>query len=156
VSVSEQELAESQRWCEASLPQGCFESPSFRYLFPTTGDDVRSIEREIDERGERAAKNQSLFREVNERIEELDFFSSFFEFVCECADRDCTEHVPLTLEEYEDIRQGPNRFFVVPGHELADVEEVVDSSDRYIVVAKIGAGAAVARRLDPRQRQAKP
>lgn len=107
---------------------------------------------ELDARRERAATNQSRFREVNERIEELDPVSSFVEFVCECAQRECTKHVALTAEEYERVRRNPNHFFVLSGHEDLAVEEIVARSDRWVVVAKLGAGAAVAEQLDPRQR----
>jgi hypothetical protein len=107
---------------------------------------------ELDAQRERAAKNQSLFREVNERIEELDPLSSFAEFVCECAKTECAEHVSLTVEEYERVRQHPNCFFVLPGHEIAAVEEVVDANQRYLIVAKLGPGAPVAHELDRRRR----
>jgi hypothetical protein len=108
---------------------------------------------ELDLRRERAAHNQSLFREVNERIGELVSNAAYLEFVCECTDATCTETVPLTHEEYEHIRSDSNSFFVIPGHEIAEIEEIVESTDRYIVVAKLGRGAVVAERLDPRKRR---
>jgi hypothetical protein len=108
---------------------------------------------ELDEQRKRAARNQSVFREVNERIEEFPPPSSFVEFVCECANPECSEKVGLTLEEYEDVRRAANRFFVLPGHEIATVEEVTFSNDRYAIVSKLGAAAPVAQKLDPRQRQ---
>ena len=46
---------------------------------------------ELDLQRERAAKNQSLFREVNERIEDLDHTSTFIEFICECANEECSD-----------------------------------------------------------------
>jgi hypothetical protein len=105
-----------------------------------------------NEQRERAARNQSLFREVNERIEDLSTSASFVEFVCECAYSDCTQRINVTLEEYEEIRGDSNRFFVLPGHEMLEVEAVVDSAeDRYLVVSKLGGGAAVANDLDPRR-----
>jgi hypothetical protein len=104
-----------------------------------------------DLRRERAAKNQSLFRQLNEGIEDLSADGSFVTFVCECADNDCVERVHLTLEEYEQIRGDGNRFFVVVGHEVPEVEEVVEMSDRYLVVSKLGAGRGVAQAYDPRQ-----
>src|SRR6478735_7203333 len=107
---------------------------------------------ELDLQRERAAKNESLFREVNERIEELADSATFIEFVCECADRSCSELVSLTREEYEQIRRGSNAFFMVAGHDLPVVEEIVEATDRYVVVAKLGAGEQVAERLDPRRR----
>jgi uncharacterized Zn finger protein len=101
-------------------------------------------------RQRRAARNQSLFREVNERIEALQRSTNQVEFVCECCDRECVEHVPLTIDEYESIRSEPNSFFVLRGHEKHDIEGVIREGDRYLVVAKSGAGAPVAEALDPR------
>jgi hypothetical protein len=109
---------------------------------------------EIDLRRERAAQNQSLFREVNERIEDLAAPSSFTSFICECENETCDEVCPLTLEEYERIRAKPNRFFVLPGHNVPEVEQVVEQSDRYVVVAKLGAGRPIAEHLNPRTRRA--
>jgi hypothetical protein len=108
---------------------------------------------ELELQRERAARNQSLFREVNERIEDLAAPASFAGFICECLDPTCDEQVALTIEQYEHVRAGSNRFFVLPGHHLEDVEEVVETTDRFLVVAKLGAGEAVATHLDPRKRQ---
>jgi hypothetical protein len=100
----------------------------------------------------RAAKNQSLFREVNERIEDLAQNAAFSTFICECTNETCDEQISLTVEEYEHVRSVANRFFVLPGHELPEIEEIVEANDRFVVVAKLGAGAQVAADLDPRNR----
>jgi hypothetical protein len=111
-----------------------------------------SVARELDVRRERAARNQSLFREVNERIEELSLAAAFPTFICECCDESCDGTMMLTLEEYERIRSNANSFAVLPGHEVPAVENVMEATDRYVVVAKVGAGRQVAARLDPRNR----
>src|SRR5688572_19296906 len=101
-------------------------------------------------REQRAAKNQSLFREVNERIEGInESISSSYptnEFVCECADESCTEPIALTTEEYEALRQQPNRFAVLANqvHVWPDVERVVHKNERYWVVEKFAHAGAVA------------
>jgi hypothetical protein len=58
------------------------------------------------DRQERVARNQSLFREVNEQIESLSRGSNltFHGFCCECADENCNETLSLTIQEYEYIR----------------------------------------------------
>jgi hypothetical protein len=109
----------------------------------------------LDLQRQRAAKNQSLFREVNERIEDLSANASFTTFICECMDEMCDQKVALTVEEYEHIRSDSNSFFVVRGHEVKEVERTVETSDRFIVVAKLGAGERVAEALDPRKRDAR-
>ena len=107
---------------------------------------------ELDAQRRGAAKNQSLFREVNERIEDL-AGSSFTSFVCECLNDRCDERVVLTIEEYERIRAQPAWFFVLAGHEARDVEDVVDRNDRYLIVRKLGVGQRVAEKLNPRNRR---
>ena len=107
-----------------------------------------------------AARDQSLFREVNERLREMnEAFESLTrdsEFICECANRDCVEHVLMTLAEYEEIRANPTHFLVLPDkhHVFPEVEELVKETDNYFVVEKIGDAGAAAIRLDPRSRQA--
>lgn len=99
----------------------------------------------LDEKRVRAARHQSLFREVNNRINGLAAASSAtLSYVCECADLWCAETVFLSVDEYRRIRSDANCFFVVDGHELPDVEEVVERTDRYRAVRKLGAGARVA------------
>jgi hypothetical protein len=117
---------------------------------------------DLDTTRVRAGKNQSLFREVNERIQELSARNpSVFEelhssrtilFACECMDETCTEQVTMTIGEYELVRADSNSFFVLAGHDVPDVEEIVREEPAYVVVSKLGVGAAVAEKLDPRKR----
>ena len=111
------------------------------------------------DRHQRAARNQSFFREVNEQIESLsrDSSSTFHEFSCECADQTCIERVPLTVEEYEHVRRLPTHFLVKPGHVYADVERVVETDEngtRFAVVEKYGEAGVLAVRFDQRLSQA--
>lgn len=105
-------------------------------------------------RGERAARNEALFRRVNERVEEV---SKAFEpilgdsdFFCECADIDCMEKIRMTLSEYEALRDASTHFAVKPGHILPENELVVDERAGYVVVEKIGRAGERAADLDPR------
>ena len=107
---------------------------------------------QLDLRRERAAKNESVFREINERINESAEPATFHLFVCECENRGCAETVVMTAQEYEDIRAHSNSFFVLPGHEEPLVDEVTETNERYLAVRKVGVGAAVAEHLDPRAR----
>jgi len=108
-----------------------------------------------DERARRLGQNEALFRSVNEKVQELgESFATFtgtFVVVCECGSQSCIEHIELTLTEYEHVRQNPLRFVIKPGHEYADVEDVVEKADRYWVVEKAAGGpAALAVDTDPR------
>ena len=100
----------------------------------------------MEKRLERTARNESLFREVNDRIEELSENveaqgiapeGGLVEFHCECGRDDCTERVRVTIAEYEHVRADNDRFLLVPGHETPEMESVVESSDRFVVVDKL-------------------
>jgi hypothetical protein len=102
---------------------------------------------------EKIARNEALFREVNERIAETAerFEADEASFVCECAQPTCTERVDVTLDEYERVREDGATFLLVPGHEDGRVESVVDVEDGHAVVEKRDPLVApLARKLDPR------
>jgi hypothetical protein len=99
---------------------------------------------------ERLARNQILFREVNERLHELSTGGGeSSEYVCECSNVDCVETISLTREEYESVRSYPAVFVVTPGHEIHEVERIVAEDDGYTLVEKI-VGVEAAVRHDPR------
>lgn len=109
----------------------------------------------MDERAERIGKNEALFRQVNERLKEIgqsfSFVSESAEFVCECGVASCAQPIRMTLADYERIRQNPTWFAVIPGHEIPDVEAVVERNDGWHVVQKKpGAPAELAAAEDPR------
>jgi hypothetical protein len=106
---------------------------------------------------ERRAMTEALFRDVNERIAESAerFDAERTEFICECADPNCTHRVSASLAEYENVRAEPTKFLLAPGHEEDDIERVVSDRGRFRVVEKVQ--AAVRRtvvRLNPRSRRA--
>src|SRR5438270_13277444 len=93
----------------------------------------------MGERQKRRARNESLVREVNERIEEIarDFGATGeTEFICECDRLDCTQRFDMSLGEYERLRADPTTFAVVPGHQSPDVDYVVSERDNYYIVRK--------------------
>lgn len=103
----------------------------------------------------RAGRNQTLFREINERIRDIGDAGRVptdepWDFLCECADVTCTDTISMTVEEYEAVRSEPTHFPVIPGHERPELETVVGQTERYAVVEKQGAVAAMAIERDPR------
>jgi hypothetical protein len=99
---------------------------------------------------ERVAENQSRFREANEQIElaaERVPLLVPVPFLCECPREGCTTIVPLTLDDYEEIRQHPRSFLTAPGHEDLTVDggfgTVVARADGYVVVEKTGKAGAL-------------
>jgi hypothetical protein len=102
-------------------------------------------------RDERIAKNETLWREVNERIRDVTKYNGDIEFLCECGDPTCAQPISMAIPEYEAIRADATHFLVVPGHVIPDVENVVGGNERYTVVAKrAGEPAAIAFESDPR------
>jgi hypothetical protein len=108
----------------------------------------------VNERERRIGENEALFRQVNERLRDVnDAFGSVtgdFEIVCECGDVDCAERITLTVDEYTDLRSDPRYFAVIRGHVAEDVEEVIRRGDRYDVIQKSpGAPARLAKVTEP-------
>jgi hypothetical protein len=58
--------------------------------------------------------------------------------------------VTLDRHEYEAVRSNPRLFFVVSGHEIPDVETVIDEHDGWVVVAKNPEVSETAVATDPR------
>jgi hypothetical protein len=109
----------------------------------------------MDERERRVGLNEAVFRQVNERIEELNqAFGSITEtmqVICECGDAGCIAQITMSVPEYDELRRDPRRFAVVPGHEDEAVERVVERHDAYDVVEKDqGPPTEIAERTDTR------
>lgn len=85
---------------------------------------------------EQAASAEVNGRRVNEAIERGASGPGTAVFVCECGRIGCTETVELSISEYEAVRSGFERFLVVPGHEMEEIEDVVERHGSYFVVAK--------------------
>jgi hypothetical protein len=109
--------------------------------------------------GERAARNQSLYRSINEKVKELNqAFSEAgladSEWICECADTDCTLRISASLHEYEAVRSNPRTFIISPGHFYPQVERVLNQNDRFMTVEKIDNAGQIAETLNPRHTSA--
>jgi hypothetical protein len=91
-------------------------------------------------RKERIARNESAFRDLNEKLEANVHRGKtepeYAGFVCECGHAECDTTVRVDLDTFETIRKDQQLFFVVRGHEIPDAEDVVDDRDGYLVVRK--------------------
>ena len=78
------------------------------------GKTVWFMERSQQE--ERVARNQSLFRAINGRVEALNetfvqltpygnWITPYGSWICECADTKCQQRIAMTLGEYEALRE---------------------------------------------------
>ena len=105
------------------------------------------------DRAERVAKNEILFRQVNERILAIEgdrWRVDPVDFMCECGNMECTRVVQMPVDDYERLRSDAAHFGVIPGHELPDVEQVVERHETYLVVEKDGEARVRAELADPR------
>jgi hypothetical protein len=92
----------------------------------------------------RVARNHALFRDVNERIYSLtEGFSSppaddglSLAFVCECGNGACADQVRVESDDYSRIRAHPTHFVVLAGHEVPDLEQVIEANGHYVVVER--------------------
>ena len=111
----------------------------------------------MDERTKRIGDNEALYRQVNERIKEInaDFalVTDTFSIACECGDIECAERITISQELYERTRQNPTRFIIKRGHEEPDTEAIVGGDDAadYLIVEKTASEARQrADESDPR------
>ena len=107
-----------------------------------------------EDRERRVGMNEALFRDINERVKELNetfaTFTGTMDIVCECGSTDCLERITIRPGEYEELRRDGNTFAIVAGHEVADVEEVVDRREGYHVIKKHeGFPTRLAEQTDP-------
>jgi len=109
----------------------------------------------MDAREQRLAQNEALFRDVNERIEAMAHQLGPdvpYEFLCECANADCTFRVSLPIATYEAVRANPRQFVLLPLHYTPEVETLVEENETYWVVVKTGEAGEYVEHLDPRGR----
>ena len=82
---------------------------------------------DLPERFERQARNEALFREVNERIAHLGERAEAWspdgtDFLCECGEEGgCGQRVRVPLDVYNRVRAQDDRFVVRPGHETPTI-----------------------------------
>jgi hypothetical protein len=101
-------------------------------------------------REERIALNEVAFRAANDALRDRfpspdDRDLDPYPFLCECGDRRCTRVVEVPLEVYEETRDHPARFVLLPGHEQLHAESVVDEGDGFQIVEKRGVAGDIAR-----------
>jgi hypothetical protein len=106
-------------------------------------------------RRERLARNEVSYRSVNEAIQagrkdDDGGRDRPRPYMCECGLLECNELVELTVAEYEEVRANPRRFFMVDGHELPEVEHVIDRRARYTIAEKNNGEGRIAEENDPR------
>jgi hypothetical protein len=97
----------------------------------------------MDERDERIAKNETVFRAANREIEQADQEQGagpdqLIEVLCECGRQGCGGVITLTIADYDGVHSQADRFVVLRGHEDMEIEKVVEERTGYLVVDKFG------------------
>jgi hypothetical protein len=103
------------------------------------------------------ARTQALFRDVNERVKELNAAFKHVlplgDWVCECANDRCTDRLYVSVSDYERVRSDGATFIVLPSqlHVDPEIEDIDERTDDFWVVKKHGRAADLARAVDPRK-----
>lgn len=109
----------------------------------------------MSEREHQIGVNEALFRAVNEEIEKLNDQlrgPGDMQAVCECGNAQCVERLTIPLADYERTRKDARRFLVAPGHEIPDVETVLERHDGYFIIEKVTPEPErIAEETDPRR-----
>jgi hypothetical protein len=88
---------------------------------------------------EATVRSELLFREVNERIYDIGVGESdTLEVLCECGEESCISTLVISVRDYKRLRLESSRFVVCEGHQMGDVERVVERTPDYLVVEKVG------------------
>ena len=107
----------------------------------------------MGERERRMAENEVTFRRANEELRAK--FGEYdippgqqVPFLCECGNRRCVEVLLVGLDEYEAVRDDPNAFLIVPGHNDKETEQIVGEQGVDGIVNVAGDRFAVVRKRD--------
>jgi hypothetical protein len=84
----------------------------------------------------RLEHNEAVSRAINDEIDDHATRKVARAYVCECADLTCRETIVLTHAEYRAVRDDPSHFVLIPGHEIPDLEHVVERHRSHLVVEK--------------------
>ena len=106
-----------------------------------------------EERQERLAKNESLFRALNENIRSLASKlgpGAPYEFICECSTSGCFERLSTDARGIRAGAEDGTHFLLADGHEDIEIEQVIAHQAAYVVVEKDGVAGLVAEDDDPR------
>src|SRR5215217_5370942 len=130
--------------------------------------EERVYEHEGNGHVQAVAARQVLSRIVNERIVQLSDGAAApgagLAVVCECGNDGCFERIELTKGEYDAIRENGRRFVLLPGHEIAAHERVVErrtatsspSELFHPLLARAHDGPRTAPELPRRRRRRRP
>ena len=90
----------------------------------------------------RLVENEIIFRQANTDMK--DFIedvgaqhNTTLPFFCECSRMNCRRRIELSSDQYQKLHSNRRRFIVVDGHEVPQIERVVERHPGFNVVEKI-------------------
>ncbi len=92
----------------------------------------------------RLVENELIFKKKNQRIKagikKLIAQSGINEFTtelyCECSNEDCSDKIVINTKDYDRVHKNAKHFIVKCGHEVKEVETVLERTKHYCVVEK--------------------
>lgn len=96
---------------------------------------------------ERNARAQVLYRDLNNRIRQMDAAFRRHEQIivmCECG-RGCVERLEVPAGEYDRARRQSTHFLVTAPHLVREVDRVVEDHGSWLLVEAFGVAAEIAR-----------
>jgi hypothetical protein len=89
---------------------------------------------------EELTTNQRTFRYANERLGslagEVVGEERLVPFLCECADWNCLGRVEMKLADYGELHVDRDVYAILPNHQVAEGEHVIDRRASFEVVRK--------------------
>lgn len=99
-----------------------------------------------EERQRRIARHEAFHRIANEHAWQATEGLGLHDVrvFCECGHRECERMLLIPRSDFAHIHTRGDVFLVTPGHEIPDLEHVIDQGDGYLIVEKDGLGRLVA------------
>lgn len=89
-------------------------------------------------REQRIIQTEEFYRQINDLIARNGTRDDKA-YMCECANPYCNETMDVSTEDIEVLHSKSGYYVTLPGHEIPDVEHVVQATANYSIVAKNGA-----------------
>src|SRR5881275_2711603 len=90
------------------------------------------------------AENEVIFREANSSVAEFiaegegPNTKTQVPFYCECSNRKCRIRIKMTPKQYRELHRHTRYFIALAGHEMTEIEKVVQKKKGFNVIEKYG------------------
>jgi len=89
-----------------------------------------------DDFEQRALRAEQMFADLNDALMAIHRETSWTKFVCECSNPLCGDKFTLSPESLALIHSHPGRYVLKAGHELDEVDMVIDQIDGLVIVER--------------------